>query len=44
MQFNKKIEIILKKKYIIVLLKNKMFLKQTFVKGEKKIILFFLFY
>lgn len=42
MQLHKKIEIIFDKKYIIVLFKNKMFLKQAYIKNEKKDYTFFL--
>lgn len=42
MQLHKNIEIIFDKKYIIVLFKNKMFLKQAYIKNEKKDYTFFL--
>ena len=41
MQLHKKIEIIFDKKYIIVLFKNKIFLKQAYIKNEKKDYTFF---
>jgi hypothetical protein len=41
MQLHKNIEIIFDKKYIIVLFKNKMFLKQAYIKNEKKDYTFF---